>query len=176
MAQINLTIDGVTILSGSYQASGSVPTPPPSPGPTPVPTPEPVPGGVKIVDIEWKPGSTLPVSATPQDVIAVRFTTGSKESPGDNLPHIGVTDYPNPRQRRGAISLVAGDFNDLSPNGAPLSGSSVTSYFNVGNKKQGYYASLELNTTYYFNFECLDKSAIGDATAMVSLSVPGAMV
>ncbi len=167
--QSDVTLAAGESITISAAPSGGGPTPPVPPSPVP-PSPVP-PNPTDIQCTGFNKTLVLPMDwVNPQrmftsqwggfgvnDAVVVKFTTGSVDSPSNNLPKIGGAEYGStPTARYAVLSAKPCDWDAQQWAGASASGYSVTVPFAVGNGGNfGYYPKLDKLTTYYFNIKNL---------------------
>jgi hypothetical protein len=91
--------------------------------------------------------------AGPNDVIVIRFRTGSIPNP-NQFGNIAAAEFNSqPSARTAALSNAICDFSSVLGSGAVSNGNTVTVSFSVGSNTSGIYPQLQLNTVYYFNIK-----------------------
>jgi hypothetical protein len=111
----------------------------------------------RVLVVDWNsPTRVLTAQAGgfgANDAVVVQFTTGSNNSPSNNLPKLVMAEYVSaPSGRIATLSNQPCDFGSGLAMGASVNGpTTVTMPFSVGPNNTGYYPSLAPNTTYYLN-------------------------
>lgn len=134
------------------------PTPTPTPNPTPIPTTPPL-AGYKVLDVPWgSPGRYLTASIggfLPDDVLVVRFTTGSVIFPAGKYAKFSAAEYASSPSWR--ISKLSDKPGDLPPDSqtVDLVSTSLTIMVQVAaSENLSVYPKLLLpNKTYYINIK-----------------------
>lgn len=166
----------------SPAAAAGTPAPAPVPAPTPTPVPPPVASGfngtcpgfdaTRLIDMDWQAPQRRYTSAYggfgPNDVVVVRFTTGSVAS-GASLPRLGAAEYNgSPYERIATLSDKPCDFGPQATAGARIEGKSITASFALGTGAYAwnYYPVLMNNSTYYLNMKNAPNSGCSGACDM----------
>ena len=115
-------------------------------------------GKTLVIDMPWANPTRMYTSGAggfgPNDIVVVRFTTGSTANPSNNLPAFTAVEFQSGTSNRiAALSATPCDFSGTGQAGSTVQGSSVLLPFAVGNNNAGYYAKLKQNTTYYMNIK-----------------------
>ena len=105
-----------------------------------------------VLDFGWT-SQRLTASMGPNDIIVAKFTSGSIDSPSNNLPRISGAEWQSPPSARyGVLSATPCDFGPQTWPGAVTAGNSVQVPFAVGSGSNwAYYPIVPKNTVMYFN-------------------------
>ncbi len=134
----------------------------------------------KVIDMTWSsPTRMLTSGFGPNDALVVRFTTGTVNSPINNLPKLVAAEYGSPpSDRRATLSDTACDFGTGLSLGASVAANTITSIFSVGPNNTFYYPALSQSKTYYLNIKNGPAStcaASGSCNMYVELLKPGGL-
>lgn len=137
-------------------------------------------GNTIVLTENWaSPGRLVATGMGPKDAVVVVMKTGNSASPSNNLPRISAFEYgTTPSTRIAVLSPKPCDWSAQPMSAATTSGTTVTVPFTVANPGSsfGFYPTLDLNTTYYYNIKNDTNpscTASGDCGIAVDLSKPG---
>lgn len=133
-----------------------------------------------VLDFPWlNPVRQYTGSMGVNDVIVVRFTTGTLTSASNNLPRVTAAEWGSPPSgRTSVLSATPCDFNPQTWLGAVSAGNSIQVPFAVKGANFGYYPILEFATTYYWNIKNVPNqscSAQGICDMFVELLKPSGL-